>query len=143
MRRKAKANWALLTHTPVNAVVPFATAYLGWLVARPRGRLAAAIRWRPALGAGLGAVVVMGAVGLLVNDSGDAVPAMAMLVAIPYAVAVIGRLPERLGGDAGDGADGADGADPSVRPAVRTAVRHAGDRARRRRSTDPGSPVLP
>ncbi|MFL6136837.1 MAG: hypothetical protein ACJ74O_03445, partial [Frankiaceae bacterium] len=121
MRRKAKANLHLLVRTPVNAVVPFATAYLGWLVARPRGRLAAAIRWRPVLGSGLGAVVVMSAIGFLVNDSGDAVPAMAMLVAIPFAIAVIGRS-----------------------PAAGTASgRHAGHRGEKRASADPESPVLP
>lgn len=95
LRRKAAANLALLTHTPVNAVVPFVTAALAWYVFRPRGRLAAARQRRPAAYAGLVAVVVMAVIGFFTNDSGDAIPAMAMLLAVPFTVHLL-AVPERV-----------------------------------------------
>ena len=52
----------------------------------------------PALRHGLPAVGLLSAVGFVVNDSGAAVPALALLVAVPATVAVVARVAE------GDGA---------------------------------------
>jgi hypothetical protein len=88
VRRKAAANLHLLTTSVLTLLVPVAVAFLAAVLLRPTSGLRRAFDREPALRAGLLSVLVLGVVGFLVNDSGVAVPALAMSVAIPVAIAV-------------------------------------------------------
>jgi diacylglycerol kinase len=68
-------------------VVPLAVLFVSVVLLRPTGGLQRAFDRAPAVRAGLVAVMVMGIVGFLVNDSGVAVPALALTVAVPIALA--------------------------------------------------------
>jgi hypothetical protein len=89
VQRKLEANLNLLQSSVLTWLVPVVVAFLWFLLRRPRGPLRRAFIVVPTLYAGLVAVLVLGVVGGLVNDSGVAVPAMAACVAIPLAVAVV------------------------------------------------------
>jgi hypothetical protein len=88
VRRKAESNLHLLTTSVLTLLVPVAVAFLGAVLRWPTSGLRRAFAHEPALRAGLLSVLVLGVVGFLVNDSGVAVPALAMSVAIPIAIAV-------------------------------------------------------
>ncbi len=88
VQRKAKANLSLLTHSPLTLLVPLFVAFLTGVLLKPWGGLRLAFEQQPALRAGLIATLCMGVVGFAVNDSGVAVPALAMTVAVPLAIAV-------------------------------------------------------
>lgn len=88
LRRKADAVLGLLFHSPVTALLPVVVAVLVLLVLRPPEPLRRAFADVPALRAGLLALGVASAVGFVVNDSGAAVPALAITVALPATVAV-------------------------------------------------------
>lgn len=92
IERKAGANLGLLTHTPLALIVPAALAFLALVLLRPTstgaGALSRAFQQAPLLRPGLIAVLVTAAVGFVVNDSGVVVPAMAMTLAVPLALAV-------------------------------------------------------
>lgn len=87
VERKARSNLALLTHSVLTLLVPLAVALLTAVLLRPWGGLRRAFADAPALRHGFVAVLVMGVIGFLVNDSGVAIPALAMTVAIPIAIA--------------------------------------------------------
>ena len=89
VQRKLEANLNLLQSSVLTWLVPVVVAFLWFLLRRPRGQLRRAFLVVPTLYAGLVAVLVLGVVGGLVNDSGVAIPAMAACVAIPLAVAVV------------------------------------------------------
>ena len=86
-----EANVSLLTTSVLTLMVPLVLVFLAFLVRRPSGLLPWTFVRVPTLRAGLLAVLVLGVVGALVNDSGVAIPAMAATVAIPVAVAVVVR----------------------------------------------------
>lgn len=88
IRRKADSNLHLLTHSVLTLLVPIAVIFLAAVLLRPTGGLRRAFERAPAFRAGLIGVLVMGVVGFLANDSGVAIPALAMTVAIPAAIAV-------------------------------------------------------
>ena len=88
IERKARANLRLLRHSVLTLLIPFATLFLTGVLLKPWGGLRRAFEQTPAIRAGLLGVLVMGVVGFLVNDSGVAVPALAMSVAVPAALAV-------------------------------------------------------
>ncbi len=92
LARKADAVLGLLFHSPVTAALPLLVAAAVHLVLRPPPPLARALRQVPALRAGLAALGVACAIGFAVNDSGAAVPAMALVVAVPVVVAVTARV---------------------------------------------------
>jgi len=94
VRRKAEANVRLLTHSVLTLVVPIATAFLAFVLLKPWGGLRRALDRTPALRAGLVSVLVMGIVGFAANDSGVAVPALALTLAIPIALTVSVRTAE-------------------------------------------------
>ncbi len=94
LARKAHAVLALLFHSPVTAALPLVVAAAVWLVLRPPAPLRATFERVPALRAGLQAVGVMSLLGFVLNDSGAAVPALALLVAVPATVAVAARVVE-------------------------------------------------
>ncbi|MCH8626589.1 hypothetical protein MM440_02025 [Arsenicicoccus piscis] len=85
--RKAQQNWELLTSTPLALLVPVALVVLAYGFARPGslvGRpLAAATAGLPDLRHGLVAVLVMAAIGFVMNDTGTVIPAAAACVAVP------------------------------------------------------------
>jgi hypothetical protein len=91
VERKLEANVSLLTTSVLTLMVPLVLVFLAFLVRRPSGLLPWTFVRVPTLRAGLLAVLVLGLVGALVNDSGVAIPAMAATVAIPVAVAVVVR----------------------------------------------------
>ena len=91
VQRKLEANLSLLTNSVLTLMVPLVLVFLAFLVRRPSGLLPWTFVRVPSLRAGLFAVLVLGVVGALVNDSGVAIPAMAATLAIPVAVAVVVR----------------------------------------------------
>ncbi|HEX5016870.1 MAG TPA: hypothetical protein VFX15_04725 [Actinomycetes bacterium] len=91
VQRKLEANISLLTNSVLTLMVPLVLVFLAFLVRRPSGLLPWTFVKVPSLRAGLFAVLVLGVVGALVNDSGVAIPAMAATLAIPVAVAVVVR----------------------------------------------------
>jgi len=91
IQRKMEANVSLLTTSVLTLMVPLVLIFLAFLVRRPSGLLPWTFVRVPTLRSGLFAVLVLGVVGALVNDSGVAIPAMAATVAIPVAVAVVVR----------------------------------------------------
>ena len=95
--RKATSGLDLLLATPATAALPLVVAGAVWLLLRPRPSLRRALDAEPGLRHGLPAVGLLAAVGLLVNDSGAAVPALALLVAVPATVAVVARVAEGEG----------------------------------------------
>lgn len=91
VERKIDANVSLLTSSVLTLMVPLVIVFLVFLIRRPSGLLPWTYTKVPTLRAGLLAVLTLGVLGALVNDSGVAVPAMAASVAIPVAVAVVVR----------------------------------------------------
>jgi len=88
VRRKLTAELDTLTTSLLTLLVPVAIAIVVAALARPPRWLRAAFAAAPTLRAGLVATVVMGVVAALVNDSGVIIPAVAMTVAVPLAIAV-------------------------------------------------------
>ena len=95
--RKATSVLDLLLANPVTAALPLVVAAAAWLLLRPPPLLRRALDAEPGLRHGLPAVGLLAAVGFLVNDSGAAVPALALLVAVPATVAVVARVVEAGG----------------------------------------------
>jgi len=91
LRRKAEAVLDLLLANAVTALLPLVAAAAVLLVVRPPGPLRRTFETAPAWRHGVYAVGVAAAVGLVVNDSGPAVPALALLVAAPATLAVMAR----------------------------------------------------
>jgi hypothetical protein len=87
IHRKADANLHVLTHNILGLIVPVSVVFLAVLLRRPTGGLLVAYRRMPELRAGLFATFALGLVGFAVNDSGVAIPALSMTVAIPVAIA--------------------------------------------------------
>lgn len=99
LERKAAANLGLLTSSVLTLLVPLLVVFVAQVVLRPRGPMAASFRQAPAWRHGLVAVLVLSLVGFAVNDSGVAVPALALCVAVPAAISVALRA-SSLGGAA-------------------------------------------
>jgi hypothetical protein len=95
LERKAEAVFGLLFANPVTALLPLVVAALVLLVARPPAPLAHAFAQTPRWRYGLLALGLTSAVGFAVNDSGAAVPALAVVVALPATVAVVVRARRR------------------------------------------------
>ena len=91
LRRKAEANLGLLFLSPVTALLPVLVIVLLVLFLRPPAPLRRVFEQEPAWRAGLLAVITASAIGFLLNDSGAAVPALAILIALPATVAVLAR----------------------------------------------------
>ncbi len=91
LRRKAEAVLDLLFASPLTALLPVVVAAAVYLVVRPPRPLAEALDQAPAWRAGLLATGLASAIGFAVNDSGAAVPAMALTVVVPATLAVVLR----------------------------------------------------
>jgi hypothetical protein len=94
LARKAEAIGNLLFANPATALLPLVVAAAVWVVVRPPAPLRQALDDVPAWRHGLLALGVAAAVGFLVNDSGPAIPALALLVAVPATIAVTARRAE-------------------------------------------------
>ncbi len=97
LQRKATAVLALLFANPVTALLPLAVAAAVLAVRRPPAPLRRAFAQVPAYRSALTAVGVAGGIGFAVNDSGAAVPALALAVVLPATVAVVAGVPQRPG----------------------------------------------
>ncbi|HVE74167.1 MAG TPA: hypothetical protein VNA30_03625 [Mycobacteriales bacterium] len=89
LRRKATAVLDLLFHSPVTALLPLVVAAAVFLVLRPPPTLRTAFERDPGWRHGLLALGVASLIGFAVNDSGAAIPALALVVAVPATVAVM------------------------------------------------------
>jgi hypothetical protein len=87
--RKLQANLWLLTRSILILLIPIALAFIVFVLMRPTSRLREAFRTQPGLRAGLVAVATTSLIGFATNDSGMAIPAMSLGVAIPYVLSVI------------------------------------------------------
>lgn len=125
VERKLEANVSLLTTSVLTLMVPLVLVFLAFLIRRPGGLLPWTFVRVPTLRAGLLAVLVLGLVGALVNDSGVAIPAMAATVAIPVAVAVVVRCMQIDDGTPESG--GPSGSDPSTSGAAAAEVSRPAD----------------
>lgn len=89
LQRKIDAN--LLLASPLGLTVPVVLVLLAFVVARPRRMgvrgLEDAYRAEPTLRPALVACLITAVVGFAVNDSGIIVPAVALTLAVPLAVA--------------------------------------------------------
>jgi hypothetical protein len=88
--RKLHSDLALLTANVGTLVVPVIAAVVLLLILRPRPRLARGYARHPELRYGLLSLAVLALVGLVVNDSGLAIPAVAVLLGVPYVMTVLG-----------------------------------------------------
>jgi len=91
LQRKAEAVLGLLFHSPVTAALPLAVAAVVALVLRPPPVLGEALDRTPGLRPALAALAVVCTLGFVLNDSGAAVPALALLVLVPAVGAVVAR----------------------------------------------------
>jgi hypothetical protein len=91
LRRKADAVLDLLLASPVTALLPLVVVAAVSVVIRPPAPLARAFAAAPAWRSGLVALGLASAIGFAVNDSGAAVPALALAVAVPATIAVVLR----------------------------------------------------
>jgi hypothetical protein len=89
LQRKLHADLDLLTANAGTLIVPVAVAVGLWLILRPPPRLARGYARHPELRFGLIALCVLALVGLVVNDSGIAIPAVAVLLGVPYCLVVL------------------------------------------------------
>ncbi|HWG94594.1 MAG TPA: hypothetical protein VNU66_10255 [Mycobacteriales bacterium] len=97
--RKAGAVVDLLTANALTLLLPVVLAAAVLLVLRPPAPLRRLLDAVPAWRHGLAAVGAASGVGLVVNDSGPAVPALALLVAGPATVALLARVAGRPGNE--------------------------------------------
>lgn len=88
VRRKGEANLHLLIGTRWTWVVPLTAGLLALLFWRGRGLLGGTLARRPLLRAGLFGSLTAGIVGMVVNDSGIAIPAMTLILTVPFFVLV-------------------------------------------------------
>jgi len=91
LARKASAVLDLLFANAVTAALPLLVAALGYLVARPPEPLRHAFALSPQWRHGLLALGLACLIGFAANDSGAAVPALAVCVALPATLAVVLR----------------------------------------------------
>ncbi len=93
--RKGAQNWRILTHNPLSALLPFAAAFVFYVLGKPTAwgvrPLRAAYDRAPVLRHGLIAFVVLVLIAGLLNDSGTVVPAFGVMLLLPLLVAVCVR----------------------------------------------------
>jgi hypothetical protein len=87
--RKASANWNVLTSSVLTLSVPIAVAFVVLVLMRPAGRLRRALDEEPGLKWGLQSAAVVNLLGFALNDSGIAITAMGIALALPYCLATV------------------------------------------------------
>ncbi|HST83001.1 MAG TPA: hypothetical protein VLL08_14805 [Kineosporiaceae bacterium] len=103
IQRKGAQNLKILTHSYLSALLPFAAGFVYWVLAKPTvwgvQPLRAAYDRAPVLRSGLIAFAVLVVIAGLLNDSGTAVAAFALMLALPLLVAVCVRALEQQDDD--------------------------------------------
>jgi hypothetical protein len=89
LARKVATNWTVLTHNVLSLSVPTAVAFVALVLMRPSGRLRRALKEEPGLKWGLEASAIVNLLGFAVNDSGIAITAMGIALAVPYCLATV------------------------------------------------------
>jgi hypothetical protein len=92
LERKLSASWDVLTSTPWTVAVPLLLAGLASLAWMPRGRRWSVVDRHPELRAFGASITVAGVLGWGLNDSGVAVAAAMLAIAVPY-VACVATVP--------------------------------------------------
>jgi hypothetical protein len=93
VQRKINANVSILTSSVWTWIIPFAVAFLAFVVWRRPGLLRGLEERFPGLRAGLVGALVAGGLGFALNDSGVAIPAMMLGVVLPYVTHLAVREP--------------------------------------------------
>ena len=91
LERKARANLSLFAASMWPTVLVLALVVIGAWLWRRRREVGAMLRPRPAERAFLGGLALAALLGVLLNDSGVAVPAVMLTVAVPWLVSVLGQ----------------------------------------------------
>ena len=90
--RKLDQNMSLLFGNSVSLLIPFALVALAYILARPMSRAARPLRRSfgrvQLLRPGLISVLVMWVIGFALNDSGTAIPALGIALAVPLVIAL-------------------------------------------------------
>jgi hypothetical protein len=89
VRRKGVADLNLLTHSALTLLVPALVLAAAWLVGQPPGVLRRTFERTPVLRPTLIATLAMAVIAAVVNDSGVAVPAVAVLLMVPAVMSVV------------------------------------------------------
>ncbi|GAB7191860.1 hypothetical protein NUM3379_25680 [Kineococcus sp. NUM-3379] len=91
VQRKALQNLSILVGSTLTLVLPFAAAFVAFVLMRPSAlgvrALQRAYDRHPALRPGCTALLVLFAIGFAVNDSGTTVPAVGAMLALPLLIA--------------------------------------------------------
>jgi hypothetical protein len=91
LARKLNANISILTSSIWTWIIPVAILFFGFLVWRRTGLLRSLEERLPGLRACLVGALVAGFLGVALNDSGVAVPAMMLAVVLPYVTYLVVR----------------------------------------------------
>jgi hypothetical protein len=90
--RKLEQNLSILTSSVFSVLVPFALAFVIYILARPTSWGAQSLRRSfeacPTLRPGLIALLITLTIGFFINDSGVAIPANGFIIAVPLIIAV-------------------------------------------------------
>jgi len=101
VQRKASQNLRILVGSWFTVVLPFAAAFIGWVLMRPSALGVSALQRtyerHPVLRSGAVALLVLLGIGFVVNDSGTAVPAAGAMLAVPLLLAACTRVLETPG----------------------------------------------
>ncbi|MFB9323400.1 hypothetical protein [Cryptosporangium minutisporangium] len=92
IQRKAEANVNLLLTSHLTILVLAVAVFVTFVLLVPTGRLRRVLGLYPAVRAGLVGLLVAAVLGFGLNDSGVAVPAFAVMVAVPLAIALTIRV---------------------------------------------------
>ncbi|SHN47858.1 hypothetical protein [Cryptosporangium aurantiacum] len=92
IQRKAEANVNLLLTSQLTLLVLAVAVFVTFVLLVPTGRLRRVLGLYPAVRAGLVGLLVAAVLGFGLNDSGVAVPAFAVMVAVPLAIALTIRV---------------------------------------------------
>ena len=103
IQRKLSANLGIYARAPYALAVPAAVAFVAVVALRPAATIAGPLQRMPGLREGFLAAIAALALGLAVNDSGVAIPAMGLAIGVPWSVALL--LPAGGGGASGGGGD--------------------------------------
>ncbi|NIZ92592.1 hypothetical protein [Kineococcus rubinsiae] len=101
VERKASQNLRILVGSWFTVVLPFAAAFIGWVLMRPSALGVSALQRtydrHPVVKSGAVALLVLLGIGFVVNDSGTAVPAAGAMLAVPLLLAACTRVLETPG----------------------------------------------
>lgn len=89
IQRKLDANLGIFVRAPYALLAPAALVFVALAVIRPAPVVDAPMRAVPGLRAGLLAAMAALAVAMFLNDSGAAIPAMGLVIGVPWAVAAL------------------------------------------------------